>query len=137
MLSGIRTNYSRRGALGVVLRGDKLGKKDFWYVRKCVRHAQVQNDGVIPELKLVNGQRRMTCTVGACIAIIVILVLFKRGTRTLVRCGHFSLRSSVACRGQMTLHGVSVIMHTIDRDGQRHYQEKPRKEFQGDKSSHE
>lgn len=121
----MRTNYSRRGVSGVVLRGNKLGEKDFGEMLEWVRRAQVQNHGVIPELKLLNGQRRMTGAVRAGVAAIVIIVLFMGGTRALVRCGHFNVRCSVACR-QMTLHGMSAIMHTIDRETQRHDQENPR-----------
>lgn len=74
---------SRR--LGVYLRRNKLGKIDFGQMPEWVRRAQIRNDRVITQLKLLDGQGGMTGAVAAGIATIVIIVLFERGTRTLVR----------------------------------------------------
>ena len=90
-LPRIRANYSRREVLDVYLRGNKLGKIDFGQEFERFEDVQVQNERIIAQLKSLNGQGRMTSAVAAGIAIIIICVMFKRGTGTLVRCGNIRI----------------------------------------------
>jgi hypothetical protein len=53
-----------------------------------IRRAQVPNVGIVIELKLLDGQGRMTGTADTGIAIGTIVVLFNRATRAVVRCGN-------------------------------------------------
>ena len=66
------------------MRGNKLGKVDFGQKFERVGRAQVRNDGVIAELKRLDGQRRVTGAVAAGVATIIIIVLVSRGTGTVV-----------------------------------------------------
>jgi hypothetical protein len=79
------------------LRGDKPGKIYFGQMLERVKAAQIQYDGVVAKLKRLNGLRRMTSAVAAGIAIIIILVLFKRGTGALVRSGNVRICCLGAC----------------------------------------
>jgi hypothetical protein len=101
-----------------------------------VIRAQVNNDGVITKLKLLNGERRMASAIDAGIATIMIIVLFERGARARVRCGNFRRGYLTACRCHVTLHGMSTFVRDIDCCGQHDHEENQRKEFQMDYFSH-
>ena len=60
----------------------------------------------------------MTGTVDAGVATIVIIVLLKRGTRALMGGGNVRIRTVIARRSHVTLHGMRTFMHIIDRDEQ-------------------
>ena len=53
-----------------------------------IRRAQVQNVGIVIEMKGLDGRGGMTDAVDTGIAIITIVVLFDRATRTVVSCGN-------------------------------------------------
>lgn len=97
-----------------------------------VKRAQIQYDGVIDELKRLNGQRGMASAVDTGVAAVVIVVLFERGTRTLVKRRDFSMRAPVVCRFHLVLHGMGASMHAIECDGQHDHEDKSGKEFYGD-----
>lgn len=84
MCPRIRTDYSRSGFSGVYLRGDKLGKIDFGQMLEGFGRTQIQDNGVVTELKRLDGQRSMTSAVLATVAPIVILVVLKRSGRRVV-----------------------------------------------------
>lgn len=93
---------------------------------------QIHNEWIVAELKRLDGQGRMTSTVAADIATILDIILFMRGAGTVVRCGDIRIRSLVASCGHMILHGMSTLVHAIDREGQHCHEEKQGKEFYGD-----
>ena len=69
------------------VRGNEFGKKYFGQEFERVRYAQINNNGIVIKLILVDEQRRITSAVHACIATIIIFVLLIRGTRTRMGCG--------------------------------------------------
>lgn len=120
------TNYSRRRVLGLYLRGDKLGKIDFWQILEGVGSLKNRNNRwVVVEFNVLGGQRRMTSTVDTGIAAIGNLMLIKGGTRTLVGCGNVL----IICRHHIILHCMNTFVHTINRDGQHDNEDKSGNEF--------
>jgi len=101
-----------------------------------VIRAQVKNDGVITDLKLLKGQRRMASAIDTGIATIKIIVLFERGAWALVGCGSFRRGTMFVRRCHVSLHGMSTFVHDIDCCGQHDHEENQRKEFQREYYSH-
>ncbi len=112
--------------LCLYLRGDKQGKIDFGQMLEWFRHAQIHYDGVIAELKRLNGQGSMAGAVDTGITTIIIGVLFKGAARTRVKCG----KDLSICRCRTALHGMSAFVHAMDRDGQHDDEDDPGDEFE-------
>ncbi len=94
-----------------------------------VRRVQIKYDGIIAEFKRLNSKRRMAGAVDAGVAAIRIFVLFMRGARTVVRVGDFRSRDLIVFCCHMALHGMSAVVHAIDRDGQHDHEENSGKEL--------
>ncbi len=98
------------------MRGNKLREIDFGKTHEWVGYSQVGNNGVITQLKLLAGQRRVTGAVDTCVTAIIIFALSERGTRLLERCGNLQRYFLIADIRHMTLHGTSTSVQAVDRD---------------------
>ena len=94
-----------------------------------VGRVKIKYYGMIAEFKRLNSKRRMASAVDAGVAAIRIFVLFMRGARTLVRGGNFRSLDLIVFCCHMALHGMSAIVHAIDRNGQHDHEENLGKEM--------
>jgi len=102
------------------LRGNKLREIDFGKTLEWVRYGQIGNAGIITQLELLEGQRRMTGAVDTCVTAIIIFALFKRGTRLLKRCGNLQKYFLIADIRHVTLHGTSTSIHAVNSNSLYH-----------------
>lgn len=98
------------------MRGNKLREIDFGKTLEWVRYGQIGNAWVVTQLKLLEGQRRMTGAVDTCVTAIIIFALSARGTRLLEKCGNLQRYFLIAYIRHVTLHGTSTSVHAVDRN---------------------
>jgi hypothetical protein len=86
----------------------------------------------VTEPELLNDQGRMTDAVDAGIATIIFRVMFEGGTGTVVGSGDLHRRCLVTGSCHVILHGMSTLVHAVDRNGKHNCQENQRNKFEVD-----